>query len=423
VETLSVKGALTILRRLIAYAEKVFGFSGTIVTGVADRRLQPRIPTAVIVKSVAVLFWARMGSLNALDLTARSTFFRQWLGRAVCSADTIGRVNALMDAEGLRRGIHHVYDRLKRNKALPDHGGIGIAVLDGHESHTSYLQHCAGCLERTIHGKDGKADRIQFYHRQVTLMLLPAARPGCDPIRLLLDHEPQRAGEDEVATALRLLVRVIGSYPRAFDLVLADALYAQAPFFNFLLAHGKHALTVLKDDRRNLYQDAAALFAAVVPKAGSYRNRTCLWWDFPDLRTWPQVHTPVRVIRSLETYSVKRQLDGKEELKTSDWVWATTLPLQPVSTRRAVGFGHQRWDIENHGFNELVHGWHADHIYKHDPNAIECFLLIAFLTCNIFHAFFMLNLKPEIRMHRTRTFWRMFMSAEIYAGIHPAISP
>src|SRR5258708_26787930 len=94
---------------------------------------------------------------------------------------------------------------LNEVKALPDHGGIGIAVLDGHESHASYLQHCAGCLERTMH--TGNTDRTQFYHRQVTLMLLPGARPGCEPIRLLLDHEPQRPGEDEVATALRLLAR------------------------------------------------------------------------------------------------------------------------------------------------------------------------------------------------------------------------
>ncbi len=111
------KEALTILRRLIAYSEKLFRFSETVVTGIVDRRLQPRIPTAVIVKSVTVLFWARMGSLNALELTARSSFFHHWLGQSLCSADTIGRVNALMDAEGLRRGIHHIYDRLKRNKA------------------------------------------------------------------------------------------------------------------------------------------------------------------------------------------------------------------------------------------------------------------------------------------------------------------
>src|ERR1039457_873754 len=50
----------------------------------------------------------------------------------------------------------------------PDTQGMGIAVVDGHESHTSYLQHCSGCLERTMHLETG--DRIQFYHRQGTLM-------------------------------------------------------------------------------------------------------------------------------------------------------------------------------------------------------------------------------------------------------------
>jgi hypothetical protein len=421
VETLPGKERLTILRRLIAYAEKIFQLSATVVAGVADRRRQPRIPTSRVVHSVAVLFWARMGSLNALELAAHSSFFRRWLGQSVCSADSVGRVTALMDAEGLRRGIHHLYDRLKRNKALPDQGGLGVAVLDGHESHASYRRQCPGCLQRTI--RTGQTERTQYYHRQVTLLLLPGARPGCDPVRFLLDHEPQRAGEDEVATALRLLERVLGSYPRGFDLVLADALYSTAPLFNFLLARGKHVLTVLKDDRRNLYRDATALCAAFPPAEGSFRSRKCLWWDFPGLLSWPQVNAPVRVIRSQETRTVRRQLDGKDETLTSDWMWVTTLPHQSVPTGRAVAFGHQRWDIENHGFNELVNGWHADHIYRHDPNAIECFLLMAFLACNIFQAFFALNLKPQIRKGRTRAFWSSLMAAEILDGLNPTIPP
>ena len=420
-ETLPGKEGRSILRRLIAYAEKVFQFSGMIVAEVLDRRRQPRIPTSLVVQSVAALFWARMGSLNALELAAHSSFFRRWLGHPVCSADSIGRVTALMDTEGLRCGIHHLYDRLKRNKALPDQGGLGVAVLDGHESHASYRRHCPGCLERTI--RTGQTERVQYYHRQVTLLLLPAARPGCQPVRFLLDHEPQLAGQDEVATALRLLERVIGAYPRGFDLVLADALYATAPFFNFLLARGKQGMTVLKDDRRNLYQDAAALCAAFPPTEGSFGSRQCLWWDFPGLLSWPQVNVPVRVIRSQETRKVRRQLDGRDETLTSDWIWVTTLPQQSVPTGRAVALGHQRWDIENHGFNELVNGWDADHIFMHDPNAIECFLLLAFLAFNIFQAFFALNLKPQIREGRTRTFWSSLMAAEILGGISLARSP
>ena len=214
---------------------------------------------------------------------------------------------------------------------------------DGHESHTSYLQHCSGCLARTIHFPTG--DRLQYYHRQVTLLLVPGAPANREPLRIPLDHEPQLAGEDEVATAKRLLARVIDRYPRAFDLVLADALYARADFFNFLLERNKHALVVLKDERRNVYQDVAGLFSRVSPVEGTFRKRDCQWWDFPDLHSWPEVKTPVRVIRSLETRSVKRQLDHKRETLISEWVWVTTLPSELATVNRCVEFGHQRWDI------------------------------------------------------------------------------
>jgi DDE family transposase len=364
-----------------------------------------------------------MGSLNAWALVAGARVGQTGLQVSTCSADTIGRVQARLDAGGLRQGIHHVYEHLKRNKALPDVQGLGVAVLDGHESHASYLRHCPGCLQRTLHLEAG--DRIQFYHRQVTLMLLPGAPPGREAIRLLLDHEPQRVGEGEVETALRLLARVIPAYPRAFDLLLADALYGSASFFNFLLAHSKHARVLLKDERRDLYQDVAGLFDQVAPHPGRYRSRHCWWWDFSDLRSWAQVQAPVRVIRSLETYSVRRQLDQRDAPQTSDWIWATTLPATQVPTERAVGFGHQRWDIENYGFNELVNQWHSDHVFKHDSNAIECLLLVVFLAYNIFHAFLALHVKPAARKGKTQVFWARLIAAdgELYKEVTPTRMP
>jgi hypothetical protein len=143
-----------------------------------------------------VLFWARLGSINSWEQVGRARFWQRWLEEPTFSAETLGRVHAVFDVNGLRQGIHDVYERLKRNKALPDIYGLGVVVLDGHESHASYLRHCSGCLQRTIHTAGG--ERIQFYHRQVTLMLLTGALPGREAVRLLLDHEPQRPGEEEV---------------------------------------------------------------------------------------------------------------------------------------------------------------------------------------------------------------------------------
>lgn len=362
------------------------------------------------------MFWSRLGSLNALDEHRASHFWKHWLGRPPGSADTMGRVHSGIAAGDLRQGLHHLYSRLKRNKALPSIGGLHVAVLDGHETHTSYRRHCSGCLERTIHAEHG--DQTQYYHRHVTLQLLTGSN-----LRLLLDLEPQRPGEDEVTTAMRLLNRSLPSYPRAFDLLLADGLYAQAPFINLLLAHGKHALVVLKDERRDLYHDACGLLTVTPRQEGKYRSRRCGWWDVPDLTSWPQVKTPVRVIRSQETYSVRRQASRQAESFTTEWVWATTLPVAHASTEHVVALGHRRWDIENYGFNELANEWHSDHVYKHEPKALKSFLLIAFLAYNLFHAFRLLNLKPEIRRGRTQRYWVRLLVCELCQDSHLAEGP
>jgi DDE family transposase len=366
----------------------------------------------VVVKSVLAMFWARLGSLHALESVSAARFWKSWLQQPLASADTVGRVYSLLELEGLRTGIHHLYTRLKRNKALPAVGGLAVAVIDGHESHASYRRHCSGCLERTIHAEQG--DRLQYYHRQVVLMLVAGERAGKPALRLLLDLEPQRLGEDEVAAALRLLERVLARYPRAFEVVLADGLYAQAPFFNFLLGHRKHALVVLKDPRRDLYQDAFGLFQLVAPKPGQFRSRDCQWQDVEDLRSWPQVQAPVRVVRSQECYSQRCQLTQQRVTLSTEWIWVTTLAAIQASTARVVQLGHQRWDIENYGFNEIVTHWNCDHVYRHQPNAIVAFLLTAFLAYNLFHAFLLLNLKPQPRHGKTEVFWARLMAAELY---------
>lgn len=204
------------LRRLIRYADKVFGLSSDVLSPISDRRPRPLIPAPVLIEAALILFWTRLGSLNALLAVRPCTAWKRWLRREMSSVDTVGRVYAVLRLGGLREGLHHVYARSKRNKALPGLRGCDLAVVDGHENHASYRRHCSGCLQRIVHLESG--DRVQFYHRQVTLMLVTG-----NP-RLLLDLEPQRPGEDEVTAALRLLRRVLKVYPRALQIVLADGL-------------------------------------------------------------------------------------------------------------------------------------------------------------------------------------------------------
>jgi hypothetical protein len=290
----------------------------------------------------------------------------------------------------------------------PSHG-LMVAILDGHESHATFRRCCPGCLKRTVHTKQG--DRTQYYHRHAALSLVG------DDFYLMLDAEPQRPREDEVAAALRLLDRVVKAYPRAFDVVAADGLYAVAPVFNHIVDKGKDAIAVLKDDRRDLYEDALSLMERMRP--------TILWeggcrlecWDIEGFTSWPQVRHPVRVVRTAETRTVTRQLDKKRERLEAGWMWVTTLSQKRASTRAVVRIGHSRWTIENQGFNEMVNRWHADHVYKHEPTAMLVFWLLAMLCLNVFLAFYRRNLKPALRRFASMLHIARQIAGELYFRI------
>ena len=356
------------------------------------------------------MFLGRLGSLNALEQSRPSRFWSRWLGGDLPSADTVGRVCAGIQVDDLRSLHRCLYSRMKRRKALepPGHGWM-VAVLDGHESHATFRRHCDGCLQRVIHASEG--DRIQYYHRLVVLQLV-----GRDAA-ILLDAEPIRPGEDEIAVAIRLLDRLLPVYPRAFDVVMGDALYADSRFFNWALEHGKEAMAVLKNERRDLYQDARGLFEHSEPVLfpGHPVHHAC--WDVEGFTTWPQVRQPVRVVRSVEKRTVRRQLDHQPEEVPSDWMWVTTLSKASASTRAVVQMGHSRWTIENQGFNEAVNAWHADHVYKHDARAILVFWLLAMACMNVFRTFYRRNLKPALQQAASMLQIGRRITSELLAGV------
>ena len=375
--------------------------------GLSDGREHPRIKTPTVFGAVMVMLWTRVGSLNALEQTKENAYWKRWLGKKIGSADTHGRVYSSVDLWMLRKMMKALYRQMRRNKALKgSHQGLRALIVDGHEQTASDLSRCKGCLERMV-GEASNA-HVQYYHRHVTAILV------CGDRLFLLDCEIQRAGENEVGCATRLLKRVLKEYPRAFEVVLGDGLYAQGPFFKMVEEHGKYSIAVLKDDRRDLMGDAMGLFLQMQPVVSQKRKKHAQTWDMEGFTSWEGFGKAVRIVRSLETQTLRRRKSGQEERIVRDWVWVTTLPQTMASTQTIVVLGHKRWAIENQGFNELVNAWHGDHIYKHDAGAIEAFWLTLLLAYNLYHAFVQRNLKAAIRIGHSVKHWAQVMAAELY---------
>jgi hypothetical protein len=400
---------------VLAWTTKCGGDVLSRLGALTDVRERPRISAAVATKSLFVMALTRMGSLNALEQTADSRAWRDLVGGTVPSADTLGRVAAKTDTDELRGVVSALYTRLKRNKALPApwHGLIAL-VLDGHESTASYRRTCPGCLKRTVHTAAG--DREQHYHKYVAASLVG------EDFHFFIDLEELVDGETEVAAALRLIARVHKAHPRAFDVVVADALYLQAPFFKPVQELGKDVLVVLKQEERDLYKDVIALCDATAPLTIKRGRTTVRAWDFDALNSWPSLGQSVRVVRTLETTLVERQTDGRVEEVRGEWMWATTLTPSRAPTRAVIDLGHSRWDIENRGFNEGANDWHLDHVYHHEPVAMRALALLTMLAMNVLTAFRRLALKPALRRRFTLRHVAHLVAAEIYAAT-PHVAP
>ncbi len=400
---------------MLKYAEKVYGIC-TRLRAVCDNREKPRIPAGRVALSYVVLFLARLGSLNALEQREPAPIWLKWLGGKRPSADVMGDVAQTLDLEALRAILAGQHAKAKRNKGFRRGvSGLRFLVLDGHEGVSSYRRCWKECLERVVHF--AKGERTQYYFRYVGAYLTNGKQ------RLLLDAERQWPGEGEIACAIRLMTRLLERHPRAFDVVCGDNLYMDPTLWKLIRAHHKHVLAVLKNEDRDLLQDARSLFAATPPVRLDDKEVRRLCWDLAGFTTWPQCGEPVRVVRSLEETTVRRQQNREQETLASEWFWVTSLPMSLASTETIVRAGHGRWNIENRAFNELCNQWHGDHAYRYTAHALIACTLLLFIAYNLFHAFLDRNLKPQARAGRSEKYWADLIAAEFVVAFHRSPKP
>ncbi len=361
-----------------------------------EHRKGPSFPIGRVVRSTFLMLQTRLGSLHAFEQSKLSAPARRWLGGEPPSADTMARVMSGVDADELRGILQSVFRKLKRNKGfLPLSQNRVALVIDGHESHTSYLRCCKGCLKREVETKSGP--RTQYYHRYVAAHLV-----GRD-FTFMVDIEPQRESDGEITAALVLYERVHKNFSRAYDVVLGDALYSCQSFWKSVLAKGKQVITVLKENCPTLLHESKLLMDV----QGTVAHRTIKHGyqqirDLSGCSSWWDHDVKVRVVSCLETKTIKRQLDGKmEQVEGLNWFWVSSFSTEDIEVAAFVDLARKRWTIENEGFNNLVTNWHADHVYRHEDKAFENFLLLTILAANVFRIFYQRNLKPECRQKTT----------------------
>lgn len=381
------------LRQFWHYVEKVFDLPVRL-RALRDSRPQPVIPTRVFSASLLLGVILRCPSFLQLQAeTARRGWQRLVRWKQPLSDDALGYVLERYQAEVWRTELVRVNRTLKTNKALESakiNGRLVVAV-DANEQFKSRKRCCPDCCQRQLEIKDaaGQVQRVtEYYHRQVY------AQIHGPEFSLILDVEPIRPGEDEAAAALRMLGRMRRLYgPRFFDVVTVDAWYATGPFFKAVKRLGWGVVSVIKQERYEIYQEATALSRGQKPRAWRWEDRDVDLWEVKDLPFTDAAIGPVRMIIAEERWEERTWRAGRRERvqRQSYWRWLASGELDDADETVIWRIGHQRWGVENHAFNELTQHYHLTHCPRHEAAAIQNWLLILVLGFNLFEVFVRLH--------------------------------
>src|SRR5579863_163361 len=241
------------------YWNKVFDFRST-AAALTDSRLDPDFSPGAVFLAVFHGFAFRLPSFQQLEAELTQPALQQWIGADRAFRDDVLRYSLSgFQVEGLEQMLVQVNRTLKRNKAF-DTGRVQgriVAALDGIEVLSSYSRCCDSCLQRRVSVRKAgvKVEQVQYYHRAVACQIISS------PTKPFLAVEWLQPGEGEDTAALRLLEKLPDLYgSRFFDILLLDALYAQAPVLELADQIGWDLVVSLKQNQRELYQSAGRLF-------------------------------------------------------------------------------------------------------------------------------------------------------------------
>jgi hypothetical protein len=305
-------------------------------------------------------------------------------GTRLPKIDAIRDIVKAMELASVRAVFDGITSKAIENKVLRENtiNGLRVSAIDATELFSSKAKRCEGCLTREVNGKP------EYFHKAVVCMTV-----GCDP-HIALGAEmlgPKNDGSDkdegELTGAKRLLKNLNRTHYHFADVIVADALYMNAPFVNLVKSIGMDTVIRVKEERRNIVKEALRLFEK---RAADYEfndaAKRVLTWEAYGLMM-EGCDENIRFLRFEEHW-----VTPKGQKKTREVLCITTLGKE-VTAHTVWLIMRKRWDIENNGFRMLKTYFHADHNYVHGKNANEIILLFILVAFNLMELFLFRRLK------------------------------
>lgn len=353
-----------------------------------DKRQRKSIPFENALIIVWVCFMLQYESFNEI-FTYQTT--RQRIKNLVRGhipkTDAARAILKTVNTVELKKIHESVVAKIKKTKINQKTGidGYQVAAIDGVELFSSEKKHCEKCLSRK-HSNG----TVEWFHRSVV-----CATIGSDPHlvlgeEMLTPRDGSEKDEGELTGGKRLIQELYKKHHHFADVIVADALYLNAPFIKTVQSCHMNVVIRLKNEKRQIFKDAEALFKSEGKQQGFEKDnvKVQVW----DLNGFEMAHLsgPFRVLKFEETWPTKPYQRK---------MWLVT-DLEEATAQTLWRMMHSRWDIENNVFHQLKTYYHANHCYEHE--ATETIFLLELLAFNLREMYFYQRLHHFRKTKQTR---------------------
>ena len=370
------------IQKACTYFNKVFGLDA-MLRQLDDRREWYLYNMHEVSTLLLAMFLLQFPSLHSFlsKREGQQKRLRNLMGRArsrkVPTVDVLIGVAAALSVDSIKEIMFEVWRKLKRNKVFERNkiDGRKVVAIDGIETTSSYKKHCEKCLSRTH--SNGKTE---YFHRHVCVLYLGENAHFFLNSTMLLPRDGSAKQEGELTGGKRLIEETARLLPGFADIVVADALYFNAPFLNLIRENGMHAVIRMEDETRKPYKEAQQIL-----RNGHYHRRTFKATNSAGHPIEVTVNDLGRIAmagyceETVHVYQfIEHDLLDSNAEDRAFFVCCTSDEVPAVTVWRIA---HARWGIENNGFHQLSVAYHAKHLYCHE--AVEQLFVLMLLAFNL----------------------------------------
>ena len=391
--------------RFETYLDKVFDFSAK-VEALPDSRKSPRHHGNKIFDAVFLGAACQFPALHRIETECKGGALSKRIGSL--SEDAIGYALERQDPGAVFALGCDLARQLKRNGIFRSDWsrGLVVAAIDGMEICSSFSRSCDHCMERKVtHMVDGELrEELQYYHRICAVTVVSSTFPIPLAIRF------QKDGETEVSCSLSLLQDLLDHVGRRFlDLLVADALYLQAPFVRAVEGLGLEWVINLKENQPELLAEAQRVTAGAALHRDSDKQQELQLWHAPEVY-WPVADRSVRVVKTVRTQQKKRirvGLNGVGRKQSHKEVfvqqttnfYASNLELGSIPPVFVHQLGRSRWIIDAEVFQTITTDGHLKKpsVHQGRGQALIVLTMIRVLAFTLTSVFFHRQIRSHFR--------------------------